>query len=242
MIAGASIVFDAPVWPAKVLVPNKIIPAIVPFTRSGGRALNGQERVTRTDRGFWSIGYENITLHEVGQRRSWSAIRTLLSGRAGLIAVPVWSFDTAPWPGSDRDYVTVPHSDDATFSDGSQYRQRRIDIKMAAAAAIGDTTITLQLVSADTDLTGIRFSYRHALYETGPVVSVGGDEWQVRVFPSVRAAIPAGADLECDLPTCLCHLASDRGMDVSLEGAGFDVVSVSFVEATDYWNDAALAA
>ncbi len=234
--------FDAPVWPAKILMPSKITPSVVPFSRSGGRALNGQERVTRTDRGFWAIAYEEITLYEVSQRRSWNALRTMLSGRAGLIAIPVWSSDSAPWPGADRTYVTVPHSDGASFSDGANYRQRTIDIKMAEAAAIGATAVTIRVVSGADDMTGIRFSYRHALYETGPAINIDGDEWQVTVFPALRAAIPEGADLECDLPTCLCHLASDRAMDVQVSAAHIDRASVSFVEAVDYWNDAALAA
>lgn len=234
--------FDAPVWPAKILVPSKITPSVVPFSRSGGRALNGQERVTRTDRGFWAIAYEDITLYEVSQRRSWNALRTMLSGRAGLIAIPVWSSDSAPWPDVDRTYITVSHSDDASFSDGTNYRQRTIDLKMAEAALVGATVVTIRVVRGASDLTGIRFSYRHALYETGPAIDINGDEWQVTVFPALRAAIPADADLECDLPTCLCHLANDRAMDVPFSAARVDRASVSFVEAVDYWNDAALAA
>lgn len=235
--------FDAPVWPHKVLPPSEIAASPVAFTRSGGRAFNGQERVVRTDRGFWAIDLLNITLHNKNQRRAWNAIRTKMSGRAGLIAVPVRARESAPWPsGNVNDYGTVTHSDGAAFSDGSEYRQRTIDIKMAQAAAIGATAVTIRVVSGADDMTGIRFSYRHALYETGPAINIDGDEWQVTVFPALRAAIPEGADLECDLPTCLCHLANDRAMDIQASAAHIDRASVSFVEAVDYWNDAALAA
>lgn len=88
---------------------------------------------------------------------------------------------------------------------------------------------------------GVRFSYKHALYETGPVISVDGDIWEVPISPTVRELIPAGADLEFDRPTCLCRLSDDRGMDVVQDAISKNAnPNVSFVEATDYWNRLAL--
>lgn len=231
------------VWPYQVLPAYSIAPLPRPFSRSGGRSLGGIERVTRTDRGFWRITLTDIPVHTNGQRRAWSAIRTYLSGRAGLISIPVWSHGNAPWVSGRRENpALVPHDDETPFSDGSLYSQGNIHIETAATATIGATSIQLTRINAAEDLTGIRFSYDHALYETGPASDVTGDVWTVSIFPAIRQTIPSGSLLECDMPHCLVHLADDAAMDIEFTHDGFIRASVPFVEAVDYWNDLAVAA
>jgi len=106
-------------------------------------------------------------------------------------------------------------------------------------AAIGATVVNLLLVDGAEDLSGIRFSYNDALYETGRPISQTGAVWQVPIFPAIRAQIPSGAQLEVTSPTCLVKLATDREMDVTISVSGFDQRDVSFVEAVDYWSDLA---
>lgn len=231
---------DFIMWPAELLTPSEILANQVPFTRSGGRTINGIERATKTDRGFWHIAMVDVVLHEKAQRRTWNAIRTALNGRSGLLVVPVWSFDTAPYSSGDIEGdVLVPHSDGTSFSDGSLYRQGSISVRVVDNVPMGATSVKLQALSAENDLVGIRFSYNHALYETGPANSISGTIWDVAIFPAARAPIPAGSDLEVNLPTCLVHLEDDRGMDISLNAIQITERSVSFVEATDYWSDLA---
>jgi hypothetical protein len=228
-------------WAADILPPGEVMANLVPFTRSGGRSLGGIERTTRTDRGYWQITLDQIPVHSPAQRRVWNALRTGLGGRAGLIAVPVWSFFSAPYAsGHYEEGSTALHDDGAPFSDGSTYAQGAIDVQMASYAPIGATVVSIRLGNA-TSASGIRFSYRHALYETGPVIGeVGQNVFQVPVFPAIRMPVPADAQLELDEPTCLCHLQEDRGMD---QQEGISILqrrSVTFVEAVDYWNDLAL--
>jgi hypothetical protein len=99
--------------------------------------------------------------------------------------------------------------------------------------------VTLRIVGGIDELTGTRFSYNHALYELGIPTAVDDDEWTMPVFPAIRAPIPADALLNFTLPTCLVRLATDRAMDVSLTAGNFDRADVSFVEAVEFWNDAA---
>jgi hypothetical protein len=230
-------------WPTCALNPKETHANPVPFTRGGGRSLNGIERVTRTDKGFWSIELTGIVVrHGTGSARAWNALRTGLNGRAGLIVVPAKSWDTAPYAsGRFEPRVRTVHDDGTPFSDGTTYSQGAIDIEMAAQAAIGSSVVTLRRLMAADDLSGIRFSYQHALYETGPALEVDGELWTVPLFPSIRATIPAGASLECDQPTCLVRLAEDRGMDLPQGKRGFSEASVAFVEAVDHWNDLARA-
>jgi hypothetical protein len=232
---------DILVWPSMLLVPEECRPNIVPFTRSGGKSLGGIEPVVRTDLGFWNIELANVAIYSIDQARTWNAIRQALCGRAGLIAVPVWSFDVAPYPSGQREPPSlVPHEDDTRLDDESLYQQGSISIVTSGSAPIGSTSIKLRIINAAADLSGVRFSYNHALYETGRVLEIVGDVWTVSIWPAIRELIPSGSDLEFDMPTCLCHPQDDRGMDGGLTPIEFEQRTVGFIEATDYWNDLAL--
>ena len=231
---------DPVLWP-RGLKPLSIAVNPVPATRSGGRTLGGLERAVRTDVGYWEIAYKGVPLGDVQRRRWWNALRTEAGGRAGLLEVPAWSFDTAPWPtGSDEGYWLTTHGDGTEHSDGTEYVQPAIDVHLGSALAIGATTATFTILDGIDDLSGVRFSYQGALYETG-WASVSGGLWTARIFPAVRAPIPAGATLEFSRPTCLVYLATDRAMNAAFTRGGFDRVDVTFVEACAEWNDRAAA-
>lgn len=226
-------------WPICVLRPQSFSANVVPFSRSGGRTLGGIEPSTRTDLGFWEINYGNVVLrnNRRQQWQTWQAIRQYLGGRAGLIAVRVRASLAAPYSsGAFEPSIETPHSDESLFSDDTPYVQGAISVVTEGVTAVGATQIKLRVINAASNLVGVRFSYQHALYETGPVIAVDGDLWTLPIWPSVRATIPAGADLEFDSPTCLCHLAEDRGMDIPQDAiTKFSLPSVTFTEATDYW-------
>lgn len=231
-------------WPDEILPPQMVSFTPHPFTRSGGRSLGGISRSVRTDKGFWIGSYSNIlfrTANQFAQRRVWNAIRTYLGGTVGLIAVPICSSKVWAAPGfMDFAPVLTTHDDGTTFDDGTSYYQGNIDIQMSSFAPLGSTVVTLKLIHAPT-ASGIRFSYQHALYETGRVLSQPtADTYQVEIFPAIRQAIPAGASLEADRPTVLCHLASDSEMDIEFPPSGLARPSISFVEAVDTWNSIAL--
>lgn len=232
---------DIITWPSELLVPEECRPNLNPYSRSGGRSLGGVEPAVRTDLGFWSVDLSNIAVYSREQRQTWTAIRQKLGGKAGLIAVPAWSFDTAPYASGDVERpVTTHHDDGAGFGDGALYIQGAIVVVTDGVTPIGATTIKLRAIQAAENIVGVRFSYNHALYETGPVLDVTDDIWTVSISPTIRELIPSGATLEFDMPTCLCHLAEDRSMDGGVNNIAFELRSVSFTEATDYWNKLAL--
>ena len=231
---------DFVIWPHRLLVPGAIEANVVPFSRSGGTTLGGLQRVTRTDRGWWSIAYKGVPLKTAADRRMFNALGTHCSGMATPIVVPVWSQDSAEWPaGSVRGRYLTPHSDGSSFDDGSLYSQPAIVVENVENVGIGATSIKLRVVSGIGEPVGVRFSYEHALYKTGFPTLVEDDEWTLPITPPIRAPIPAGAELEFGLPTCLVRLASDRELDTSFSAGFFDRVDVAFVEAADYWNDLA---
>jgi hypothetical protein len=235
---------DIIAWPICVLRPQQISPNLVPFTRTGGKSLGGVERSVRTDLGFWSIAYNNVILQnrDRDQWLTWQAIRQKLAGRVGLVAVPVRSSLSAPYAsGAFEATGEVPHDDDTPFNDDTAYEQNAISIVSEGLTPIGSTVIRLRIINAAANLAGVRFSFNNALYETGPAIDIDGDVWTVPIWPTVRELIPSGSDLEFDRPTCLCRLADDRGMDLQADAVKKSTYpSVSFLEATDYWNDLAL--
>jgi hypothetical protein len=227
-------------WPFCTLTPSQVAPCLVPFTRSGGKSLGGVEPVTRTDLGYWTVDYTGVVIQNRyrNQWKTWQAIRQKLGGRSGLIAVRVPSSLSAPYAsGHFEPAIELPHDDDTPFDDDTEYLQGAISIVSVGVTPIASTSIKLRIINAEADLVGVRFSYNHALYETGPAIEIDGDTSTVPISPSVRELIPDGADLEFDRPTVLCHLADDRGMDISQDAITKNTrPNVSFVEATDYWN------
>lgn len=226
-------------WPA-ILTPEECRAYPVAFTRSGGRTLGGVKPAYRTDLGHWRIEYVNVPLATVRQRRTFDAIMAELGGTSGRIIAPVWSSDSAPYvTGSEEDIVHTRFGDGSTFSDGSTFTQGAVTVLAGSAAPLGATTITLNIVNGLQEVAGVRFSYKDALYQTGAIISQSGPLVTVRVTPSVRQSIPAGATLEFDRPCCVSNLFEDAGMVRSMNANRFEQVNVSFVEDTKYWSDIA---
>jgi hypothetical protein len=238
------------IWPRGTPLPFRSLgfnPA--PFSRGGLPSLGGISRKTRTDRGYWKASGE-VMVNGMEARRTFNAIRVALAGAAGLVVVPRPACRIAPYPLIDgvrtSTQILVPFSDETTFDDGTEFSQQGgISVQMYADAPIGATSVLLQLFAGEANLVGVPFSYNHALYETGPYTALypTAKIWAVPIFPAIRAPIPAGAALEFHQPDCLMHLATDEEMsdsDWSVSPVSF--VSLNFIEATDYWNDLAVAA
>lgn len=235
------IVADILEWPRDVLIPEFFTANLVPFSRSGGTSLGGSKPSVRTDLGHWMIEMGNVQLLTRTHYKAFDTIAAILGGSAGRVAVPVYAQETTPFiNGVVTDPAETTHSDSSPFSDGSKYRQRSVSVVTSGVTALGATTIKLRALNADDDLTGVRFSYRHALYQTGELLDRAGDVQTFRVTPSIRELIPAGVSLEFDEPTCLCRLIDNSGMDRSINPVGIQTVSVKFQEDTDYWARLAL--
>jgi hypothetical protein len=234
-------------WPIDLLPAQSVPFNPVPFTRSGGRSLGGIARYTRTDKGFWQGSLNGITFRrgqQFDQAREWTKIRTYLNGQAGLLVVPVCSTRLLASPPTWSDFSPglYPHDDETTFEDDTEYYEGVTKVEMATTAPLGATVVRLRLISAPT-VQGIRFSYQHAMYETGAMIEqIGDDEFRVPIFPAIRQEIPADAWLETDQPTILCRLASDSEMDIEFPPANMPRPSINLVEAVDVWSDLALEA
>jgi hypothetical protein len=229
------------VWPELLLCPLDSRVYLNPFTRSGGRTLGGTMPSVRTDLGHWRIDMTGVPLSGAERRRTWDAISIYLGGTSGRIAVPAWAMDSAPYvSGKEEPLLEVSHDDETTFDDGSLYEQGAISIVSVGVTAISSTRISMRIIAGAPDLSGVRFSYEHALYQTGRVIDIENDVWTVEISPAVRAVIPAGVDLEFDRPTCVCNLVEDDGMQRSMNADRFERANISFVEDTQYWAELAM--
>lgn len=212
-----------------------------PFTRSGGTTLGGRDLVTQTDLGFWRAVFPNIMVksNDMRHEEAWNAIQVALQGRTGLVIVPAYYTGSRLQQLAKTQSALATHSDGSTFSDGTKYSSEPPLVQMEEDAQIGATVVKLRALREGLSLTGIKYSYFHALYQTGPVRSRDGDVVQVPIFPATRAKIPAGSILTVKEPTCLMHLASDNEMDIVHGVSPITPKTLNFVEAIDYWDKVA---
>ncbi len=209
-----------------------------PFTRGGGRTLGGRELTALTDLGFWRAVFPNIMVeaNNMLHEETWNAIQVALQGRTGLVIVPAYYTGSRLQQIARTQSALAPHSDETSFSDGSLYSSEPPLVQMEEDAQIGATVVKLRALREGLKLAGIKYSYFHALYQTGPIISQEGGVVQVPIIPATRAKIPAGSVLSVKEPTCLMHLASDNEMDIVHGVSPITFKTLNFVEAVDYWD------
>ncbi|WP_152986629.1 hypothetical protein [Pseudovibrio sp. POLY-S9] len=209
-----------------------------PFSRSGGMTLGGRELVTQTDLGFWRARIPNIVLRrrDLRHEEAWNAIEVALHGQVGLVIVSVSHVGSQVQKLAKQARSYVPHADETGFSDDTFYASEPALVQLEEQATLGSTVLKLRGLQSGLRLSGIHFSYLHALYNTGPIIETVGDVVRVPIFPAIRAPIPAGTLLNVTEPSCLMKLASDNEMNLDFSSSSFTRKTVNFVEAIDYWD------
>ncbi len=212
-----------------------------PVTRVGGRTLGGYELTARTDLGFWRHTMPNVLIRtrSLAQKEAWNAISTALGGRAGLVVMSAYHVSSRLQKLAKQLKSEQTFSDGTTFSDGAGFTGEPPLVEMAEDAQIGATVVKLRALKDDIQLSGVKFSHRYALHETGPVLEQYGNVVRVPVYPAMRRKISAGALLIISEPSCLMHPASDNEMDVQFGLGVYTHKTLNFVEALDFWNEQA---
>lgn len=171
--------------------------------------------------GFWTATLNEILLVSRPQALLWRALRQIANGGVGRLIVP--RIDRLqPYVDGVMGPVLVPHNDDATFDDGSNYAQPSIDVQAAVAADLRATTLQLSLNNCAPLIGGELFSIEHPnfgwrLYEIA-TVSPADDAGVVTVTfnPPLREDVAAGTVIEFDRPRCMMKLVSPGAMDLDL--------------------------
>lgn len=215
-------------WPVGVLRPQNVAFNIAPRSLAGPTSVSGKTQVISSDAGIWKATYGSIVVRSRAAVITHRAISTLLEGRMGTILVPLCRA-YQPAPAADGLFDTVPHSDDALFSDGTGYvgnAAKVLTAAMAARAVSGAVTIS----HGGPIEPGQHFSVGERLYRLRSVTYTGANTANITFRPPLREAVAFGDELNFDRPACRMRLASDGEMDLELSLRRFGSPTVNFVE------------
>lgn len=226
-------------WPIRLLCPQSISLDLHPRTYSGGASQSGRTQISVSDAGYWTVQMAGFPVYDRDRVNCWRAIENLLEGRLNTVDIELYNYeyqfsahgsDVEP---SDFLEVSVTHSDDATFSDGSGYASGLVEVELDASAIVRATSITLDITYAPR-------------IEPGQIFSIEGDSkgprfYKVRTFdadtnemtfrPPLREAVSAGARVEFDRPRCRMRLASDNAMKLELRAPTIGFPDIALEEA-----------
>lgn len=215
------------VWPRHLLPARDQRAGLRGVAMSGGPSVSGQVRSSRLDGGGLWVIEQNYFLHTPEQIKTARAIEAGLDGGSGQIVIPVFEDPFAP---AGAEVTTVPFSDEATFSDGTEFSQAPAAAVTTAAAALRATSLSVSMISGA--LTGSeKFTIEHAtkgarLYT---VARIEGDTITIR--PPLREAIAEGTELDFTNPRCVCRLANPDEFMGPLDANHHIEASAVWVEA-----------
>lgn len=217
------------IWPGSVLRPTAVKFWLENSSKSGGRAVNGVERIAVRDP-YWR-GSVTVGIRGSAQIIMARAIFARLRGRANPLVMP--AFDCGRSPGAVNYKLTVPtvpHSDGATFDDGTDYVGSAYPAVCTAGAANRATTITVTVAQNPGNVTpGTYFTIARRLYQISDV-TVSGLDVTISFLPPLRGAVAAGTDVQFDSPEGTFRLSSDDQAALALDKLRFSEVTLDLVE------------
>lgn len=220
------------VFPTCLFAPNEFQADLDRRTISGGEALNGDEDLIATDGGgrvFVEIG--DPYLDDADIALAWRALDAYLDGGARAIVVPFCDGRHQPWAES----ISVPHSDDTTFSDETEYVQSGAHALVGADAALRATVIQLKDIDLPRALLGGEWlsinhpTMRWRAYRIAEILAYDADAGTalISVRPPLREAISEGEDIDFAKPRCTMRV--DGGLP-SPTTIGYASGAARFVE------------
>jgi len=201
-------------------------------SRTGGASLTGSEQVTVSNAGRWRAKAAGPIVTEESVL-AWRAFVSLMEGRAGTVLVPKWeNYGVRDANGRVFNEVGGVAFDDGLGFDLSGFGQSDIAYALTyVSAAIGATRIVVDVLSGEGPRPGQYFGIGQRLYMCQAAWS---DEdaavLNVQFWPRLRSAVPAGARVIIDRPTCLMRFASDQTGELELDFGRWANPMVEFVE------------
>jgi hypothetical protein len=221
-------------WPRELLPPQQPMFHIAPMNISGPVSASGAADVISGDAGFWRASYGSVVVTTRERVLTWRAISAKLQGRLTPILVPYCGM-YQPFPVDSlgkRIFPTggIPHSDDATFSDGSGYLSGVIGAKLVGSLAVRAVGGNITVNAADVVQPGQVFSFGERMYEIKSVDYTSDTTATITWQPPLREAVADGEELNFDRPVCRMRLASDNEMQLTLDMNKRGFPTVNFVE------------
>lgn len=220
------------VFPTCLFAPNDFQADLERRTISGGESLSGDEDQIATDGGgrvFVEIGDPYLDDDRIAL--AWRAMDAYLDGGARAIIVPFCDGRHQPWAES----INVPHSDDTTFSDETEYVQTGAHGLIAQPAALRATVLYLDTLDLPRDLLGGEWlsidhpTMRWRSYRIAEVLEFDAEARtaKVSIRPPLREAVTEGEDVELAKPRCTMRVEGGLPSPTSM---GYASGSARFVE------------
>jgi len=220
-------------WPAAIFPRQAMFHPDTP-SRSGGLSITGFEQVTVSNAGRWKARVD-VPITNENAILAWRAMLAQLEGRTGTILVPKWELQ-GPRDINGRRLEQIgsaSYAEDLYNWDLSGWGQDEFThARLASAAALGATQISLTLVNGRGPQPGQYFGIGNRLYLAHAVwQETPTSPTQVRFWPRLRAAASSSTRVILDRPVCLMRLADDTSGELSLEFGRWGNASLDFIEA-----------
>lgn len=218
-------------WPA-LFCPMTPVITVVSRSVLGPATLTGAQQAVASPAGAWRVAFEGIPLHTDARIEAWRALEVMIDGRSNQIVVPLNQRDASvPLLAPGTTSASVPHGDDALFSDDTGYLQSLAAADVVTAADMGATSLRLAATTVSALRPGMMFSIVNRLYRIRAVETAAGVS-EVSLWPPLRDDVPAGEQAEFKRLTCTMRLAEDGAMSTPLLLGRIGTASVEFVEDT----------
>lgn len=205
-------------------------------TISGGQSMSGIEQVSSSMNDRWTAAY-TFKISNTNDLLPLRAFILSMRGRANTVGLPAFDNNRAPWAvvkgirqtpkiRRDRALDGTPYADPANFND------TLIVASLTAAAAAMATQASIAISVGTAPQPGHLFGLGNRLYSILSVTGAG--PYAVEIWPSLRFAAAAGANVSFTSALCEMRFASDTEGASALMGLSalrFGSVTLNFDEA-----------
>ncbi len=208
------------VFPSSLFPPSKLRWKIAGSPVTGGQPISGPPATSDLSVGGWWVAEFSVgKLWRPNDIKAWRALSGRLRNGAVAFMVPCLDW-FQPWPSVlPNGAPSVPHSDGASFLDGSLYAGGAITASLSADAALRDTTATIA-VTVGAALTGGEYfsltgaSGNKRLHLIHTVETEDGTNYSIGFTPPLREDYAEGAAVDFQSLGCTMKLGTDALDDV----------------------------
>ena len=223
---------------SSLLIPVEPMFRIKPMLAKGPTSFSGKRQNVASDAGYWVATLSDFPVVTRDQILEWRGIIADLQG--GLEDLIIGPFDhlRAPVYGDLPAMVESPFTPAGVLlADGATWRQSTIKVTLATNVALRATSAVLAIQAAGPLKRGMLFTIwnglRPSMYMISRPPEISGNKATVKFLPPLRAAAPAGTDVDFADPKLVMNLASPDSGELPLDMGRWSRPSIELEES---WN------
>ncbi len=223
---------------SSLLIPVEPMFRIKPMLAKGPTSFSGKRQNVASDAGYWVATLSDFPVVTRDQILEWRGIiADLQGGLEDLIIGPFDHFRAPVHSGLPPVMTGIPHSDGSPFSDGAGYRQSSIKVILTSSLALRATSAVLTIEAAGPLRRGMLFTIwtgpRPSMYIITKEPEISGNRATIKFLPPLRAAAPAGTEVDFADPKLVMNLASPDSGELPLDMGRWSRPSIELEES---WN------